>query len=785
MSTLRRKIFGDLRANTGAFFAVWLTIVLGLAFYGSTYPAGVGMADSVFATYDQLHYADFNARFEPIARDDILDAVAAIDGLAGFEGRLVTNAGLELQAPDRLTLRLLSVPQDAHPAVNDYLVEEGNELSGADQLLVLKSFADFHDIRPGDVLRVWINDQPHDLTVAGLVFAPEYLVAGESPIMPFPQPNTFGVGYARYETLVTMLDQEDMINDVALTLTGDADEEVVRAALESALEPCDLEFIHSRGQTASGGVIDANVKGNLSVAIFFSLMFLLIGGLVMAVLLARLMDAEKRRIGTMRALGLSRGEALRHYLAFPVIIGISGAVVGSLFGYLSSFLVAAYFIQTLAGGNLPTFVNVPQWGFILFGAVVTITLALLAGVIPTWRASGTDPGLALRPVVPKGMGAHGRIAFPGLPLSARQAARNILRVPARTINTLLGVLVGVMVILAASGTADTTLRLTEVQFNQGLQFDLRVLWSTFVPANSRQREVENLPGVSEAEMSLIGPVTVHYQEQALDTFAVSLDHETDFYVLETAAGETAFSRDDAVWIGHNLARVLDVGVGDTLGLEALGQTQEARVAGVVNQGIGSPVFVPATLMASWTPLGVRLANMALIRVEPESRDEARRALAALDGVIAVEDLALTTRDIHNYMSLWVNFSYIFQGFGYLLTLVVIFNTVSINLRERREELAIMRAMGSSIGEIVRIITWETMSVTIVSMILAVPLGWIALDWLIGNYNLDFFGMLNHIAPHSYLIAAGGVIAIVLLAEWINLRSIRKVDLGQLSKSLSS
>jgi putative ABC transport system permease protein len=235
-------VLGDLRAQRGAFFAVWLAVVLGLAFYGATYPAGVALIESFMATYRQLGYADFNARLEGAApAADVLAALEDVPGLAAAEGRLVIDAGLT--RPDgRITLRLITLPDAPgggadHPAIDDVLVMAGQEIANPGEILVLKSFADRHAIVPGDTLEVWVGDQAAHLTVAGLVFAPEYLVAGQSSLTPFPQLSSFGVAYIPYATLAVLSNRAGAINDVGLRMAPDADESAVRRRAGSGPGP--------------------------------------------------------------------------------------------------------------------------------------------------------------------------------------------------------------------------------------------------------------------------------------------------------------------------------------------------------------------------------------------------------------------------------------------------------------------------------------------------------------------------------------------------------------------
>ena len=127
------------------------------------------------------------------------------------------------------------------------------------------------------------------------------------------------------------------------------------------------------------------------------------------------------------------------------------------------------------------------------------------------------------------------------------------------------------------------------------------------------------------QAALYGPAMVSSVSiPDFDTLAMSVDETQPFLNLEELEGPLAFSSTGGVWIGHNLARVLQVGVGDTIRLKALDETRQAKVLGIVSQVMGSPVFVPRSLVVEWMPGGTYLANAALICVEPGQADAVRR-----------------------------------------------------------------------------------------------------------------------------------------------------------------
>jgi putative ABC transport system permease protein len=790
LKTLRRKILGDLKMHRMRFLAVWVVVVMGAAFYGAFYPAGKSVLASVYATYDQLHYMDFQARFDP-APQTIVDEIRKVEGVTAAEGRLVVESGIQLD-PQRTfltTLRLVTVPETGHPAVNLNDIPNGHDLQADDEILLLKRFADYHGIQPGDTITVWINGQAHKFKVAGLAFNPEYLVSGRSREAPFPAPSAFGVAWIRYGALADILGARGLVNDVVISLgvRSEADSSALRAQVKAELEQtlkgqANL-ILQAREQTASGGVVQANINGNFQVMAMFSGLFLAVTIVVTFILLGQFVGSERQRIGTLRALGISRRELVTHYLTFGLLIGVTGGLVGSLLGYVASFTTMYPFVDAIAGGYLPGFANTPQWPFILLGFGVLVAGTTLAGAYPAWTESGTPPGIALRPPTPRTPNAVSRLSLGFFPLFLRQTLRNILRSPGRSLGTALGVMMGTVMVFAAVGLVDA-MDFSFGDYFGSNRYDLRMMVSTPLPAELLESQVRKVEGVASAQAALFGPVTARSTEKTFETLAFVLNEKDPYIVLTTLEGAPAFSRADGVWIGHNLARVLKVDVGDTLTLTALGQEKQVEVLGIVSQAFGSPVFIPRSLFAKWSPENVAIANTALVRVENGKQADVRDALANIPGVVAVEDYPAFVKDVNNYLSFWRINSWAFALFGALLTLAVILNTVNARLQEQQADLAILRSLGITRREIVVSVLTEMLLLAALGIAIGIPLGREVGYQMAHSVDMDFYGLVAMLYPRSIPIAGLTVLLIVLLATIPGLRSAFKVDLGQVSKGQS-
>ena len=131
------------------------------------------------------------------------------------------------------------------------------------------------------------------------------------------------------------------------------------------------------------------VNDDTRTSTWLSLGFLLVCLVNTVGLLLAKFSARPGEIGVRRALGASRGDIFRQYLTEAAVIGLVGAGVG-----IALTLGALAFIRDFNPGIAQlTHLDVPM---LAIAVVVSVLAAIVAGLLPTWRACQVVPALQLK-----------------------------------------------------------------------------------------------------------------------------------------------------------------------------------------------------------------------------------------------------------------------------------------------------------------------------------------------------------------------------------------------------
>ena len=166
-----------------------------------------------------------------LARD-----LAAVQGVRTLEAR-VSGVGL-LDLPGRnepVSARLVSLPPDRAPRVNDIVLREGKlpDPARSGEVLVNEAFAEANHLAIGSRLGALIYGKRRDVEIVGIASSPEFVFA-VAPGALLPEPERFGVVWMGREALGRAFDMDGAFNDVVLRLEPGANERTVANSIDAA-----------------------------------------------------------------------------------------------------------------------------------------------------------------------------------------------------------------------------------------------------------------------------------------------------------------------------------------------------------------------------------------------------------------------------------------------------------------------------------------------------------------------------------------------------------------------
>jgi ABC-type antimicrobial peptide transport system permease subunit len=270
----------------------------------------------------------------------------------------------------------------------------------ADEILVNTAYANTNSIKVGQQLTI----DKTTFTVVGLV-------------NPTLTGNTADI-YFDLATLQKLSGNTGRVNEVLVKSSNSNNVTLVAAGIKKQLPGAQVLTSKSLANQVSGSLSDAH-KLATSLGGALAVIVLLAAFLIAALLTLSSVAKRVREIGTLRAVGWSRGAVVRQIVGETVGIGILGGILGVLVGIgicaaigafgpaLSSTTSGAavgastagslFHQSTTATASSTIHLSAPiSWSTALLGLAAAVVGGLLAGMVGGWRAARLAPASAMR-----------------------------------------------------------------------------------------------------------------------------------------------------------------------------------------------------------------------------------------------------------------------------------------------------------------------------------------------------------------------------------------------------
>jgi ABC-type lipoprotein release transport system permease subunit len=246
---------------------------------------------------------------------------------------------------------------------------------------------------------------------------------------------------------------------------------------------------------------------------------------------------------------------------------------------------------------------------------------------------------------------------------------------------------------------------------------------------------------------------------------------------------------NGILLGEVLARKLKVEIGSKVVLTVNNRDNRTmqellQVVGIFRVGADAMdgFYFQVPLAKAQEVLGFARAEVLQLAVFLQSGRETERLLRQLSSTGLPAEVVLLTwkevmRDLANYIAMDEAFNYILQFVAFLIIAAGILNTVLMSVMERRFELGVMLALGTSPARLFALVLLETGCIGILGLIFGSAAGW-GLNLLFSRHPIDLSRFIHdelHISGYAmepvlrtglyfdhYLTTCGLVYLLVLL-----------------------
>jgi putative ABC transport system permease protein len=785
MQALDLKLLRDLRRLWAQALAVALVIGGGVATFVLAFGSFRSIDETRSVYYDRYQFADVFASVRR-APKGLLDQIAEIPGVAAAEGRITKLVLLDIPGfSEPATAQFISLPEGSQPSLNRLHLRMGRmpEPGRTDEVVVTEGFAKAHAFALGSHFAAVLNGRKRNLTIVGIALSPEFVFT-IGPGDRMPEERRFAVVWMSEKALARAYDLDGAFSSVSLKLLQDASLPDVIRRLDALLDRYGGQAAHGRKDQTSHAYVEHGLDMLRNMRVTLPPIFLLVAAFLINVTLSRVVALEREQIGLLKALGYSNLSIAWHYVKFVMAVAAVGIVIGEAAGvWLGSNVTELYGDYF----RFPFLIFVRSPDLYVAAAALSLAAAILGAVRALREVVKLAPAVAMQPPAPP----HFRRLLPAgfairnvLPQQIVMMLRNLTGHPIRAMFTALGMALSTGILVASLFLNGTMEQLIDVTYFMADRQDATVSFVERRPLNV-VNEVARLPGVLKAEPYREVPVRIRSGPVERRVMISGRPRDAELSRIIDINLQPVVLPEDGLAISSWLAGILQVRAGDVVEIDLLeGQrrTVSLPVIALVEDYFGIHGMMDANALAR---LMREAPAVNSISVSLDS-NERGRFYEALKRLPTVSGVALQRASLANFrqaLAVMVNtMSNIYMGLAIIIAFGVIYNTARISLSERARELASLRVLGFTQGEVLSILLLEF---AILSLI-AQPVGWsigYGLAWTLQQKMAGEPMRAPLVIEHSTYIVAAAIVALAAMASVLVVRQrIKRLDLVAVLKT---
>ena len=601
------------------------------------------------------------------------------------------------------------MPDVGEPRLNLLYMRLGRtpEPGREDEAVVNETFAQAHGFAIGSRFSAILNGRKRELVIVGTALSPEFIyTVGPGDLM--PDDHRFGIIWMSEKALAGAYNLDGAFSSISVKLLRNASEREVITRLDALLDRYGGRAAYGRKDQTSHAWIDHELDMLNNMSRTLTPIFLLVSAFLMNLTLSRLVALEREQIGLLKALGYRNSAIAFHYIKFVIVIVAVEVGIGSAAGTWLGVYVTRMFGDFF---HFPFLVFVKSPDLYIIAAALSLLAAILGASRSLRDIVTLAPAVAMQPPAPP---QFRRLLPTSLSLDKIVSQpivmmlRNLAHHPIRAVFTMIGMASATAILIVSMFLSDTMDSLIDVTYFMADRQDATV---SFIDKRSSDvvLQVARLPGVLVAEPYREVPVRIRNGSIERRVIISGRPRDADLNRIIDIDLKAVVLPESGLAISSMLARVLRVKVGDDVEIDLLDgarRTVSLPVTTLVEDYFGMKGMMDAEALARLMRER-RVANSVNL-----SFDQNQRAAfyTAVKNMPTVSGLGLQRVSLANFRQsvalLITAMASIYTGLAAVIAFGVIYNSARISLSERARELASLRVLGFTPGEVLWILLLE-------------------------------------------------------------------------------
>lgn len=822
VKALRKDAFKEIINTRKRFLSILLIVLLGVGFFAGIRAVSPDMKKTADMYFDENKMMDIEVISTMGLTDDDVKEIQDLQDVKIVEGTYSKDVLTKVDE-EEVVLKIHTLSDN----INCVKLQQGEMPKNEEECVVEESFLNSTNKKIGDTIILEAKDtlagpnlKNKEIKIVGSIRSPLYisrergstkLASGKINYYIYvPQSEIISQIYTEMYVIVKGADKLDTFSDEyedKIKKVKSDIENIAKERTESEYEKLKVKpewYVLDRNQNTGYASYSQDSERIANIGKVFPFVFFVIAALISLTSMTRMVEEQRVQIGTLKALGYTKGKIALKYILYAVLATLIGGIIGMLIGFriLPEIIYNMYAMMYSMKDVVLEF----NTGIAITGLGLALICTVGATIIACYKELNLQPASLMRPKSPK---AGKRVLleriswlWSKLKFTQKVTIRNVFRYKKRVSMTIIGILGCTALMVAGFGLRESVSNMIPSQYGEVFLYDMSITLKNEQTSDEIQKYIDEVCNIKTNDKNNDVTDAMAFNMQAVEILNKETKQDiqlivpkktdvlSDYIVLENRVSKEKYSlSDNGVVITEKLAKLLGIKQGEKITIKNSNDKQaEVEVKGITRNYLMHYMYISPEYYESIFGEKVKYNTILLkeqseVKKSEESENKLGKKILENSNISKVTFMSQTKSIFDEVMDNMTFVVWILIISAGLLAFVVLYNLANVNISERIRELATIKVLGFYDKEVYDYVGRETTILTIIGILIGLIAGYFLEMFILKTCELDILMFDTRISIWSYVYSASLTILFTLIVSVVTYFALKKIDMIESLKSV--